>query len=328
MDFKGHVEMRAGGRCHPLTVLDDHSRYALCIAACANEQTQTVQDRLTETFQRYGLPERMTMDNGSPWGDGPYGGGLHAADGLADAPGRALRAFAALPSADPRQGRADAPIDASRGDAKGSRGPGGLAGASSTPGASSTTPRGRIRRSITPCRRNAINPARAPGPDACSNPNTAPTTSSAACSRTAGSPSRDIPSRFPRPSRRSAIALRPTADDGVWDVDLRRAAHLAGQPARCAAQRENCQPFLRTRVILVSTPTQHPQTAARQGARHVIFAAPRIGMVNHPDARRKNPTCYPCPRTPVTLVSGPNKEAGRGACVLDFGVVMSIHEKM
>jgi transposase InsO family protein len=75
MDFKGHVPMRAGGRCHPLTVLDDHSRYALCIAACANEQTQTVQDRLTETFQRYGLPERMTMDNGSPWGDGPYGGG-------------------------------------------------------------------------------------------------------------------------------------------------------------------------------------------------------------------------------------------------------------
>ena len=76
MDFKGHVEMRAGGRCHPLTVLDDHSRFALCIAACANEQTQTVQDRLTETFQRYGLPERMTMDNGSPWGDGPYGGGF------------------------------------------------------------------------------------------------------------------------------------------------------------------------------------------------------------------------------------------------------------
>jgi transposase InsO family protein len=71
MDFKGHVEMRAGGRCHPLTLLDDHSRYALCIAACANEQTQTVQDRLTETFQRYGLPHRMTMDNGPPWGDGP-----------------------------------------------------------------------------------------------------------------------------------------------------------------------------------------------------------------------------------------------------------------
>jgi len=75
MDFKGHVEMRGGGRCHPLTLLDDHSRYALCVAACANEQTQTVQGRLTETFRRYGMPERMTMDNGSPWGDGP--GGSH-----------------------------------------------------------------------------------------------------------------------------------------------------------------------------------------------------------------------------------------------------------
>jgi len=71
MDFKGHVAMRAGGRCHPLTVLDDHSRYCPCIAACADEQTQTVKDRLTETFERYGLPERMTMDNGAPWGDGP-----------------------------------------------------------------------------------------------------------------------------------------------------------------------------------------------------------------------------------------------------------------
>ena len=59
---------------------------------------------------------------------GALDGRLHAADGLADAPGRALRAFPALPSADPRQGRADAPIDARRGDAKGSRGPGGLAG--------------------------------------------------------------------------------------------------------------------------------------------------------------------------------------------------------
>ncbi len=32
MDFKGHVAM-GQGRCHPLTVLDDHSRYALEIGA-------------------------------------------------------------------------------------------------------------------------------------------------------------------------------------------------------------------------------------------------------------------------------------------------------
>jgi transposase InsO family protein len=33
MDFKGHFGV-GGGRCHPLTVLDDHSRYALGIEAC------------------------------------------------------------------------------------------------------------------------------------------------------------------------------------------------------------------------------------------------------------------------------------------------------
>lgn len=67
MDFKGHFAVERG-RCHPLTVLDDHSRYALRLEACADEQGTTVQARLTEAFRRYGLPERMTMDNGAPWG--------------------------------------------------------------------------------------------------------------------------------------------------------------------------------------------------------------------------------------------------------------------
>ena len=67
MDFKGHFAL-AEGRCHPLTVLDDHSRYALEIGACGNEQTQTVQLRLTEVFRRYGLPWRILTDNGAPWG--------------------------------------------------------------------------------------------------------------------------------------------------------------------------------------------------------------------------------------------------------------------
>jgi transposase InsO family protein len=37
MDFKGWVKLSDGSRCHPLTVLDDHSRYDLCLQACANE---------------------------------------------------------------------------------------------------------------------------------------------------------------------------------------------------------------------------------------------------------------------------------------------------
>lgn len=67
MDFKGHFAAHQG-RCHPLTVLDDHSRYALGLEACADERGVTVKDRLTRIFRRYGLPREMLMDNGSPWG--------------------------------------------------------------------------------------------------------------------------------------------------------------------------------------------------------------------------------------------------------------------
>jgi len=67
MDFKGHFAIRQG-RCHPLTVIDDHSRFNVTLRACANEKTETVQAALIDTFRRYGLPDRMTMDNGSPWG--------------------------------------------------------------------------------------------------------------------------------------------------------------------------------------------------------------------------------------------------------------------
>ena len=68
MDFKGHFAL-AVGRCHPLGVLDDHSRYALGLEACGDEQEATVRLRLTAIFRRYGLPWEMLMDNGSPWGD-------------------------------------------------------------------------------------------------------------------------------------------------------------------------------------------------------------------------------------------------------------------
>jgi transposase InsO family protein len=67
MDFKGHFPL-ARGRCHPLTVLDDHSRYALGVRACCDETEATVTAELTAIFRRYGLPQRMLMDNGSPWG--------------------------------------------------------------------------------------------------------------------------------------------------------------------------------------------------------------------------------------------------------------------
>jgi transposase InsO family protein len=69
MDFKGHIPIADGRRCHPLTIIDDHSRYVPCLKACANEQTGTVQGHLQATFRRYGLPDALFVDNGSPWGD-------------------------------------------------------------------------------------------------------------------------------------------------------------------------------------------------------------------------------------------------------------------
>jgi transposase InsO family protein len=68
MDFKGHFAL-SQGRCHPLTVLDDHSRFNLCLRACSDERTATVQQALIDTFRRYGMPQRIAVDNGAPWGD-------------------------------------------------------------------------------------------------------------------------------------------------------------------------------------------------------------------------------------------------------------------
>lgn len=66
-DFKGHFETLQG-RCSPLTILDDHSRYNLTLHACGNTRSQTVREHLEATFRRYGLPARMNFDNGAPWG--------------------------------------------------------------------------------------------------------------------------------------------------------------------------------------------------------------------------------------------------------------------
>jgi transposase InsO family protein len=67
MDFKGWFAL-PGRRCCPLTVLDDHSRYAIEIGACGDEQEKTVRARLEAVFRRHGLPWRILCDNGQPWG--------------------------------------------------------------------------------------------------------------------------------------------------------------------------------------------------------------------------------------------------------------------
>ena len=69
MDFKGEFKL-SQGRCYPLTILDDHSRFAIALEACAGCNKITTQTAMIKIFRRYGLPERITCDNGSPWGSG------------------------------------------------------------------------------------------------------------------------------------------------------------------------------------------------------------------------------------------------------------------
>lgn len=67
IDFKGDFQTLQG-RCYPLTLLDDHSRFNLALQACPSVATTSVQPHLVQVFQRYGLPLRINADNGAPWG--------------------------------------------------------------------------------------------------------------------------------------------------------------------------------------------------------------------------------------------------------------------
>jgi transposase InsO family protein len=67
MDFKGFFRINRE-KCNPLTILDDHSRFSVCLKSCHNQTENTVKNHLISAFREYGLPNRMTMDNGAPWG--------------------------------------------------------------------------------------------------------------------------------------------------------------------------------------------------------------------------------------------------------------------
>lgn len=73
MDFKGQFQMGDAQWCWPLTIVDDHSRYALDIQACHEQKTVTVKPLLEAVFRRYGLPAAFYVDNGPPWGGSERG---------------------------------------------------------------------------------------------------------------------------------------------------------------------------------------------------------------------------------------------------------------
>ena len=75
MDGKG--EYRGGdGTCYPLSILDDHSRYAVGLYGLRVFTAEEIYPCVVRTFERYGVPEAMLMDRGSVWWGTKNGYGL------------------------------------------------------------------------------------------------------------------------------------------------------------------------------------------------------------------------------------------------------------
>jgi len=75
MDGKG--EYRGGeGTCYPLSILDDHSRYAVGLYGLRTFTAEEIYPCVVRTFERYGVPEAMLMDRGSVWWGTKNGYGL------------------------------------------------------------------------------------------------------------------------------------------------------------------------------------------------------------------------------------------------------------
>src|SRR5262245_12917951 len=75
MDHKGPLPM-GKTQCHPLSVLDDHSRFLIGLQAMSSPQLEPTQRSLIAMFETYGLPEAMLMDHGTVWWNPTNGHGL------------------------------------------------------------------------------------------------------------------------------------------------------------------------------------------------------------------------------------------------------------
>ncbi len=65
--------MLDGNKCYPLTILDDHSRYSLCLEAMENQRYERFYPVFTRVLQEFGLPREILCDHGKPWSDSKGG---------------------------------------------------------------------------------------------------------------------------------------------------------------------------------------------------------------------------------------------------------------
>lgn len=73
-DFKGDFQLGNGQRCYPLTLSDNHSRYLIACQALPSTALKGVMPVYRQAFERYGLPQAIRTDNGSPFASVALGG--------------------------------------------------------------------------------------------------------------------------------------------------------------------------------------------------------------------------------------------------------------
>lgn len=73
-DFKGEFRLGNQRYCYPLTVSDHYSRYLLCCEGLETTRHHGVKAGFWRTFLEYGLPDRIRIDNGSPFASKGIGG--------------------------------------------------------------------------------------------------------------------------------------------------------------------------------------------------------------------------------------------------------------
>lgn len=67
VDYKGWFRTRDGKRCEPLTVSDLDSRYLLGVKALQDQSHERAKKVFKKLFKKYGLPEIIRSDGGSPF---------------------------------------------------------------------------------------------------------------------------------------------------------------------------------------------------------------------------------------------------------------------
>lgn len=66
MDFKGEYRL-PGGRCTPLSIIDDCSRFSVGLFGLRRTTSEQVSRKLIECFEEFGIPDAILMDHGVPW---------------------------------------------------------------------------------------------------------------------------------------------------------------------------------------------------------------------------------------------------------------------